>query len=111
MDKDKRVSGPMRNERCGDNGFAEGGRCGEHAVVVSKESVEGLRLRPSQFPLERRAIPRTLTTEPGDPSIAFWFIFGASAPFRPGRPGDLYLQDGQPLRRAVLTSVASRFLN
>lgn len=47
VDKDQRVSRPLRNERCGDNGFAEGGRCGEHAVVVSNESVESLRLRPS----------------------------------------------------------------
>lgn len=52
VDKDKRVSGPMRNERCGDNGFAEGGRRREHAVVVSNESVESLCLRPSQLALE-----------------------------------------------------------
>lgn len=45
-----RVAASMCNECSCDNCFAEGGRGGEHAVIVDDKSIKGPRLWPSQFP-------------------------------------------------------------
>lgn len=55
VNKNQRVAASMCNECSSDNCLAEGGRRGEHAVIVGDKSIKGPRLWPSQFPLERDA--------------------------------------------------------
>ncbi|GLS36506.1 hypothetical protein GCM10010869_20950 [Mesorhizobium tianshanense] len=52
MDENERVSRAVRNERRRDNRLAKRGCRGKHAIVVGSESIECLRLRPSQLALE-----------------------------------------------------------
>ena len=64
------------NERRRDDRLAEGGRGGEHAVVMGDESIEGFQLRPAQFALEANACGKrhadfALIFQIGNGAIAF----------------------------------------